>query len=283
MASTEKLVLERYSDPAKEEHRNRVRRSGSSDAMSGFNEEARNTIKVIDPYITAEKDVIEFGCATGFYAEFWASKCKSYVGVDIVPAHVDYFNGKQLPNAQALLGDATDCPEFSDERFDVVLCFGPMYHLPPEERGTAMLEMKRICKPGGLMAFAYIPTAGVILHAIANQWGRKQLPLWRRLRDKHAGYYPNHKGNETFETGTDDVKPGTFYFTMPEEMDALAARCGLPNARHIGVEIVLNKRQIAGMDAEQLAAWYTCSENLLKYPSLAGAANHALMMCRKRG
>ena len=39
-----------------------------------------------------------------------------------------------LANVRAQLGDATCLRELPDGAFDVVLCLGPLYHLPPDER-----------------------------------------------------------------------------------------------------------------------------------------------------
>jgi SAM-dependent methyltransferase len=243
--------------------------------------EFRHTKLLLDPYITPEADVAEFGCATGHYAGHWQGKCKSYLGVDIVQENVDFFNAKELSNARAQLGDATNCPELPDASFDVVLCLGPMYHLEAEERPLAMAEMARVCKPGGVLAFAYINKVGANMWAITNRLGRKQLPWYKRLRRCNA-YYPNRRGNETIFAGVDDVD-NPFFFTMPEEMEELAGRYGLRVLQNAGVDITLNEAQINHMDGEQYACWLEFAEYMLQWPSVTGMANHALMICRKVG
>ena len=271
MSTTQDRIRARYSNPLKEENRSKSTRA---DGM-----EFRHTKLLLEPYITPETDVVEFGCATGHYAEHWQGKCKSYTGVDIVQENVDFFNGKGLSNAKAQLGDATNCPEPAGNSFDIVLCLGPMYHLPAEQRPLAMAEMARICKPGGVLAFAYINEAGALMQAMTNRIGRDKLPWRKRLR-RYNAYYPNRKGNECIFAGVNDID-NPFFFTMPEEMEPLAAQCGLRVIRNAGINIMLNEEQINHMDGEQYDCWLEFAEYMLQWPSVTGMANHALMICGK--
>ncbi|MCL2445252.1 MAG: class I SAM-dependent methyltransferase [Oscillospiraceae bacterium] len=268
MSSIQDRVRARYSNPAREE----ARRNSRAQSM-----EFRHTKLVLDPHITPESRVVEFGCATGVYAAHWHDKCAHYLGVDLSQEHVDFFNAKGLSNANAQLGDATACPEFADNSFDVVLCLGPMYHLDKEDRLVAMREMTRICKPGGIAAFAYIPNAGVLMSAITNRWGFKEIP---RRKRKHGTLYPNRKGNIALLAGVSDTD-NPFFFAMPEEMEALAVQCNLSIVQNAGVDIKLNEKQINHMDEEQYACWLECAEYMLQFPSCTGMANHALLICRK--
>jgi len=253
-----------------------MREEGRFDSRAG-SMESRHTKLLLKPYITPDTEVVEFGCATGHYATHWQGRCKSYLGVDLSQAHVNFFNARGFANAKAQAGDATSCPEIADGSFDVVLCLGPMYHLTPEERLLAMQEMTRICKPGGVLAFAYIPQTGVLMHAITNRWGRKEIP-WRKRR--HGTLYPNRRGIDALLSGLSDTS-SPFCFAMPEEMEELAGQCGLTLVQNAGVDITLNAQQINHMDDEQYACWLEFAEYMLKWPSCTGMANHALMICRK--
>jgi len=140
-----------------------------------------------------------------------------------------------------------------------------------------MAEMARVCRPGGVLAFAYVNKVGVLMHAITNRWGRRQLPWHKRLRWS-AALYPNRKGNEALFAGVNDID-NPFFFTMPEEMEALAGQHGLRVLQNAGVDIVLNADQVNHMDEEQYASWLEFAEYMLQWPSVTGMANHALMIC----
>jgi len=266
--SLQDRVRVRYNNPAKEEGRfgSRAQRM-----------ESRHTKLLLEEYITPEAEVVEFGCATGHYAAHWNEKCKSYLGVELSPQQVDFFNAKGFANATAQVGNATNCPEIADGSFDVVLCLGPMYHLDNEGQLAAMQEMARVCRPGGVLAFAYINKVGVYMHVLTGNLGGKR-PWHKRTRRNR---YPNRAGNEAAFTGVNDEEGNPFFFTMPEEMEELAAACGLQLVQNAGVDIVLNAQQIDHMDDEQYACWLEFAEYMLQWPSCTGMANHALMICRK--
>ena len=60
------------------------------------------------------------------------------------------------PNIKAFLGNALDLSRFSDNSFDLIIMFGPMYHLhSKEEKIKALSEAKRILKDNGFMFICY--------------------------------------------------------------------------------------------------------------------------------
>lgn len=270
MSCVQDDVRKYYSrNPMKEDKRNTRSRANSM--------EARHTAMLLEPYITPTAHVVEFGCATGYYAGLWHDQCASYLGVDIVQENVGFFNSKNLSNAKAQLGDATNCPELADNSFDVVLCLGPMYHLPAEERALAMAEMARICKTGGIAAFAYINKVGVMISAMTNRVMPRNVPWYKRRRQS---FYPNRAGIDAVFQGVNDFG-GPFFFTMPEEVEPLAAQYGLRVLKNAGVDIALNVDQINKMDDEQYACWLEIAAFMLDYPSVTGMANHALLITAK--
>ena len=153
-----------------------------------------------------------------------------------------------------------------------------MYHLTAEERKPAIAEMVRICKPGGVLAFAYVNKIGVYFWGMALGAGNNLLPFWKRR--KHS-YYPNRKANDAILAGVNDID-NPFFFTMPEEIEALASDTGLRLIQNAGVDVILS-RNIERMSEEQWACYVELAEAALEYPSCTGMSNHALMICRKEG
>src|SRR5215471_9506567 len=127
MASNEKLVFARYSDQC-EEGRSKISRADSLEFYF--------TKKLLEKFISKKSKVIEIGCGTGYYGMFLHDKCNEYIGVDITPENIKLFNEKieqeKILNITTFVGDGTNLVNISDNEYDVVLIFGPMYHLPPE-------------------------------------------------------------------------------------------------------------------------------------------------------
>ncbi|MDR2797007.1 MAG: class I SAM-dependent methyltransferase [Treponema sp.] len=263
MSSNEKLVFARYSNQCEE---GRAKRSRADDLEFYF------TKKLLAKYIDKQSKVIEIGCGTGYYGIFLHDKCKEYVGVDITPENIKLFNEKvereNISNITTIVGDGTNLNNIDKNEYDVVLIFGPMYHLPPEEREIVFEESKRICKENGIIMYAYQSKLGAYLQA-----GILSYP-------KH---YPNKKSNEyILIKETDDENPGLFYFTTSKEIKESAKLHDLEIIKNIGVNFYFNKEQINSMDNEKYECWLEFSEYLCNDESCTGLSNHSILICRKK-
>lgn len=112
--------------------------------------------------------VIDIGGGTGVYASWLASLNHNVHLVDVVSAHVE--EAAKVGTFTCALGDARRL-EDADNKYDVVLLLGPMYHLlEPDDRLAALKEARRVLKSGGVMAVAYISRLGVALDAFVKGW-----------------------------------------------------------------------------------------------------------------
>ncbi|MDL2217878.1 class I SAM-dependent methyltransferase [Christensenellaceae bacterium OttesenSCG-928-M15] len=230
------------------------------------------TKKLLDEFISPSMSVIEVGCGTGYYGFYLADKCRAYHGVDLTPKHIVQFqagiDARGLTNLSASVGDAANLSDIADRTYDVVLLFGPMYHLPKEERAKVIRESARICKRGGIIMFAYINKIGAYLRGCVDT----------ALKDR----YPNKRANElVLHQGVDDVMPDVFFFTMPEEIEADAAAAGLSKIRNAGVDFTFNASDINTMDDDKYTAWTEIMDTMFHSESCTGVSNHAVLVCRK--
>ena len=263
MASNQEKIIEHYSG-YQEDNRAKESRSASL--------EFHYTKQILSEYFTSKSCVIELGCATGYYGMYFADKCAEYTGVDISPDHIAVFNEKivteKKKNIHAVVGDATALSEFSDNSFDIVLCFGPMYHLPHEERLEVFDECYRIARSGAILAFAYINGLGAYVAACVH--------------DKLRSTYPNKEtNNSVFKLKTDDQLPGVFFFTSPEEMEYAAKQKKLEVLKNCGVNFHFAACAIDEMDEEQFEAYMELTDKMSISPYCTGLSAHALLICRK--
>lgn len=267
MSSNQENIFQQYS-------------SGREDARSGVNRssslEFYYTKKHLHEYIKKDSRVLEIGCATGHYAFYFADKCLEYVGVDLFPAHIALFTQKiiesGLQNISCQLGDAINLENITDESFDVVLCLGPMYHLPPNERELCIKECKRVCKTDGIIAFAYINKIGVYVGACVydDEYYRKT--------------YPNEKANEyILKQGTDDLKPNTFFLTTPEDVNSAVEKHGLIKIKNLGTDFFITMSIVNNMSDEQFEVMRPIYDQMTSHESCTGMSNHALLVCKKKG
>lgn len=229
------------------------------------------TKRALDAYIDKEKKVIELGCGGGYYLMNYAPKCKEYLGVDLSPVNVEIVE-KQIAdsgytNAAVRLGDATNLQGIAEESYDVVLCLGPMYHLKREDRIECIKECKRICRKGGIIAFAFINKIGAIAkfgHGVG----------WKNVLTQAIGEC-------VMERGTDDVHTDIFFFTMPEEMIEDTESVGLKRIKMTGVDFLLLEPEIEEFTEEQRRIWFQFADMVADSEYATSLSNHALFICEK--
>ena len=93
---------------------------------------------------------LDVGCGTGAFSELILRHCspKSMAGIDPSPAQIEYAQ-KLLPAVRFQVADSSALP-FDDQRFDVVASALVIHFIP--DRAKAFAEMRRVLRPGGLMA-----------------------------------------------------------------------------------------------------------------------------------
>lgn len=267
MSSNQDRIFKQYADGVKEDTRSKRSRTSAL--------EFYYTKKHLEGFITNESRVLEVGCGTGYYGMYYADRCSEYVGIDLCPQHIKIFKNKikenGLMNVSCSVGDATNLAGITDGSFDVVLCLGPMYHLPPEERELVFAECRRVCKNEGILAFAYINKIGVYAGVCVydDEYYRKT--------------YPNKNANEfILKRGTDDIKPDTFFFTTPEEMHETAQKFGLLKIKNLATDFFIAMSIVNNMTNEQFEIMKPLYDQMTSHESCTGMSNHALLICKRQ-
>ena len=118
-------------------------------------------------YLEPSSMVADVGGGVGRYAEWLVENGHRVELVDPVPLHVRLARERagEPPSFGVRLADARALP-FAAASFDVVLLFGPLYHLGEQrDRSLALREAARVCRPGGLVfAIAISRFAPLLAH-----------------------------------------------------------------------------------------------------------------------
>lgn len=101
-----------------------------------------------------EMDMLDLGVGAGRTAWFFAPRAKSYLGLDYAPAMIERCK-QDLPAYAFVRGDACRLDFAADSSYDFVLfSYNGIDHLELPDRERALVEMKRVLRPGGIMAFS---------------------------------------------------------------------------------------------------------------------------------
>src|SRR5688572_13216074 len=116
--------------------------------------------QIIREYLKPGMTIADIGGATGSYS-FWLHDMGQEVHLlDVAEYHIEtaikISKEKNKPLGSILLGDARSLP-YPDNQFDLILLFGPLYHLQQKtDRIGAITEARRVLKPNGVLLAATI-------------------------------------------------------------------------------------------------------------------------------
>ena len=128
--------------------------------------------------------ILDVGAGTGRYSFALSDMGHEVVAVELVKYNLGILKSKGK-NIEAYQGDARNLRRFMNDSFDVVLLFGPMYHLlSHEDKLKALGEAKRIVKKGGLIFISYLMNEyAVLVHGFRDNYILEEINLGRLSKD----------------------------------------------------------------------------------------------------
>jgi len=124
------------------------------------------TMHYIERYIKENDNVLEIGTGTGQYAHTLARLGYRVDTIELVEHNIEIFkrNTQAYEKITITQGNAMDLSIFPDNKYDITLLLGPLYHLySVEDKRQALHEAIRVTKPGGIIFVAYVISDGCLL------------------------------------------------------------------------------------------------------------------------
>jgi ubiquinone/menaquinone biosynthesis C-methylase UbiE len=246
---------------------------------SGFGQlELRRVQEVLGRHLPPPPaTVLDVGGATGVHAAWLAERGYEVRIVDIAPRHVDVANESLGPlGVVAELGDARSLTS-GDASVDVVLLFGPLYHLTERsERLVALSEAGRVVRAGGVVGVAAISKFASLFDGLARGYLFEPDFVSIVERDLAEGQHRNRSDQTHRFT--------TAFLHHPDELRAEIDEAGLQLSELVGLE------GLAGWLPQLADRWddRTDRERILwaarmveGEPSLSGLSAHLLAVAHK--
>lgn len=99
--------------------------------------------------------IIDIGAGTGKYSIELANMGYNVTAVELVKHNLMTIK-ENSTKINTILGNAINLKKLKDNSYDIVILFGPMYHLiSDEDKIKALNEAKRITKPNGYIFISY--------------------------------------------------------------------------------------------------------------------------------
>ena len=106
--------------------------------------------ELLGPWLARrDQALIDAGCGAGGFLR-WALDTGAVTvasGIDIVPRAVELAM-QQAPEADLRVGSVLALPH-GDDSFDIAVCNDVLQHLPTEDAVPALVELRRVTRPGG--------------------------------------------------------------------------------------------------------------------------------------
>ena len=115
------------------------------------------TIEYIEKYLKKYNNpkILDVGAGCGKYSLYLYNKGYNVTAVDLIKHNLKVIE-KKNSNIKTYLGNALNLSKLKDKSFDIILLFGPLYHLISfEEKLQALHEAKRILKNDGIIFISY--------------------------------------------------------------------------------------------------------------------------------
>ena len=117
--------------------------------------EYTTSMKYIHKYLKSEDRILDIGAGTGRYSVALSNEGYQVDAIELVKYNLGILK-KKNSSVKAYQGNAMKLSRFPDKEFDLVLVFGPMYHLySMEDKVKALTEARRVLKDYGLILVAY--------------------------------------------------------------------------------------------------------------------------------
>lgn len=243
-----------------------------------FNEDKRLTtmhgkvefltaMKYIHKYIKPNDKILDIGAGTGKYSITLYNEGYDVTAVELVKHNLRVLE-KNEPNIKAYQGNALNL-KFSDNSFDIVLLFGPMYHLISfEDKLKALNEAKRVCKNGGIIFISYCMNEyAVITHGFIENNINESIK--NNLVDKNYMITP--------------VKTDLYSFVRLKDINKLNRLSKLKRIKVINQDGPTEyiKKIINKMNKETFNNYLAYHFKICEYRELLGSGRHILDILKK--
>lgn len=246
-----------------------------------FNEDKRLTrkhgqveyitsMKYIHKYLknTPHAAILDIGAGTGRYSIPLSEEGYNVTAIELVKYNLGILKAKGK-NVIAKQGNALNLSKLPEDHFDLTLIFGPMYHLYKyEDKLKALIEAKRVTKPGGIIIIAYCMNEYSII-----TYGFKQNNIKKIINDNKI----------TSDFQTKSTEEDLYSYVRIEEINKLVDDADLKRIQIISSDGPANymRKELNAMDDETFNLFIEYHLATCERAELLGAAAHTLDILRK--
>lgn len=221
------------------------------------------TVRCIEQYLKPGDRILDIGAGAGEYSLYFARKGYTVSALELADSNIRAFRRKLTPedDIRLIQGNAVDLSSFPDVSFDIVLLFGPLYHLhKAEDRQRCIAEALRVCKPQGKLFFAFISHDFVFMTEFAC----------------NKDYFVSGE----YDKETLRLEDFPFVFHTVDECRTMLREGGVRILREVASDgfSELMEDRVNALDEEGYRQYLRYHFSLCEKPEFLGASNHLLFV-----
>lgn len=232
------------------------------------------TMHYIERYVKPNDSILEIGAGTGRYSHALARQGYDVQAVELVQHNIDVFrqNTKSQEKISIIQGNAVDLSMFPDDKFDITLLLGPLYHLyTKEDKRKALTEAIRVTKKGGVIFAAHVISDGCLLDEGFHR------------RSFSAADYINEGliDKDTFATYSEPKD--LFELVRKEDVDAIMNTLPVTRLHYVASDgfSLFMREAVDAMTDEEFALYLKYHFSTCERGDFLGVTNHSLDIFRK--
>lgn len=232
--------------------------------------EYTTSMKYIHNYIPEGKSlkIIDIGAGTGRYSIPLSEEGHDVTAVEPAMPNLGKLKAKKS-SVKSYQGNALNLKKFPDNTYDITILFGPMYHLiSHEHKLKALVEAKRVTKPGGIIFVAYCMNEYSIL-----SYGFKEHHILECLKDERI--------SEDFNCTPKDDE--LYDYVRLEEINRLNEEADLKRIKIISADGPANymRTVLNSLSDEEFELFIKYHLSTCERPDLIGAGAHTVDILQK--
>lgn len=232
------------------------------------------TMHYIKKYAEPSCRILEIGAGTGRYSHALARQGYPVDAVELLEHHINQFKNNTMPgeSVSIIQGNALDLSAFPDNRYQITLLLGPLYHLySKKDKQQAIREAIRVTKPGGVIFAAYVISDGCLLD---EGFHRKNINV--------SDYIKNGLLDpETFAAASQPKD--LFELVRKEDIDDLMSFFPVTRLHYVASDgcALFMREAVDAMDKETFQLYLKYHFATCERADLTGITSHALDIFRK--
>ncbi len=224
------------------------------------------TMNYIHEVIAGRKNlsILDLGAGTGRYSVSLAQEGHIVTAVELVEKNRKIIESKHQRGVHIWPGNAMDLSFLEKNTFDIVLIFGPMYHLHSQaERLKVFEEVKRVIKNDGIILTAYVMNDYSVIEYCFKK--NKICDLFK-------------KGLITKDFHTVSTEDDLYSYLRLEDINELNKKAGLERIKIIAADGPSDymRRELNAMDEQTFELFIKYQLANAERAELIGASSHTV-------